>query len=209
MFKSRWSHLARCSWPDLESVVVGTGHDTVAWELQARDDMVVVTLQHLGRPDRLHAPVHLYPVVPHKRCLQVNIFTVTHSQETQQVYSNDKARQSHCRREITWSLLLTPWAIRSASHDASWTTPETSASQLRSTKNQLTTHHDIIKNRFNVFESSATTQEPAGISLEVITNRFRCLGDLCNHPSSSLQNLTWDHNQPVHNIWHTLLLLVS
>lgn len=150
--------------------------------------MVVVTLQHLGRPDWLHAPVHLYPVVPHKRCLHVNTFTVKHSRKPNKstVMLYDKARQSDCRREITWSLLLTPWAIRSASHDASWTTPETSASQLRPIRNQLTTHLDIMTNRFNVFEISVTTQEPAGISLEVITNRFRCLKDLCNHSRSSL-----------------------
>lgn len=79
----------------------------------------------------------------------------------------DKARQSHCRREITWSLLLTPWAIRSASHDASWTTPETS-----------------------LCISTATNQEPTHN-----TPWHQCFRDLCNPRTS--WHLPWGHNQPV------------
>ena len=41
-------YLPRDSRPDLERVVVRAADDTVAAELEACDDVVVVTLQHLG-----------------------------------------------------------------------------------------------------------------------------------------------------------------
>jgi hypothetical protein len=59
------AHLARDGGPHLEGVVVGAAHYPVAAELQTGDDVVVVPLQHLGRPDRLAPPVRLDRVLPH------------------------------------------------------------------------------------------------------------------------------------------------
>lgn len=56
--------------PHFERVVVRTGHDPVAAELKARDDVVVVALQHLGGAYRSRAPVHLDErMLSHVSCL--------------------------------------------------------------------------------------------------------------------------------------------
>ena len=52
--------------PYLERVVVRAGDDLGVVELEARDDVLVVALQHARRPHRPGAPVQLDVVVPHE-----------------------------------------------------------------------------------------------------------------------------------------------
>ena len=65
--------------PHLERVVVGAGDDLVVVELEARDDVLVVALQHARRTHRPRPPVQLHVVVPHEvrlkwvRWLGINI----------------------------------------------------------------------------------------------------------------------------------------
>lgn len=51
--------------PNFERIVVGSGHDTIAAKLKARDDMIVMTLQHLRRSDWSRAPIHFDDVLAH------------------------------------------------------------------------------------------------------------------------------------------------
>lgn len=57
--------LARAGRPDLERVVVRTGHDAVVAELEACDHVVIVALEHFDGLDVAHAPVHLNVVLSH------------------------------------------------------------------------------------------------------------------------------------------------
>ena len=54
----------------LECVIVGSGDNPVVVELQARDDVVVVALEHLRSADPAHAPVHLDVVLAHETRLK-------------------------------------------------------------------------------------------------------------------------------------------
>ena len=58
--------LARHSGPDLQRVVVTSADNSVSGELETRDHVVVVTLEHLGRSHGLDPPVHLNIVLPHE-----------------------------------------------------------------------------------------------------------------------------------------------
>lgn len=55
---------------NLESVVIGSGHNPTTGKLQARNHMVVVSLEHFGGPDGPDSPVHLHVVIPHERLLE-------------------------------------------------------------------------------------------------------------------------------------------
>ena len=59
-------HLSSFFLPYLERVVVRAGDDLGVVELEARDDVLVVALQHARRPHRPGAPVQLNVVVPHE-----------------------------------------------------------------------------------------------------------------------------------------------
>ena len=58
------------SLPHFERVVVGAGDDLVVVELEARDDVLVVALQHARRPHRPRPPVQLHVVIPHEVSLK-------------------------------------------------------------------------------------------------------------------------------------------
>lgn len=62
-------YLPSGGWPNFECVIIRAADDSIPWELQARYNMVVMTLENFGWSDRLYPPVHLNGMLPHESSL--------------------------------------------------------------------------------------------------------------------------------------------
>lgn len=59
------TYLAGDGGPHFQSVVVRAADNSIPRELEARNDVIVMTFQHFWRADRLRPPVHLDIMLPH------------------------------------------------------------------------------------------------------------------------------------------------
>ena len=59
-------YLSSGGWPNFECVIIRAADDSIPWELQARYNMVIMTLENFRWPDWLYSPVHLNGMLPHE-----------------------------------------------------------------------------------------------------------------------------------------------